>query len=982
MSGRALGVGGWQGHRFIGPRLRVALDKEKSATGGYVLAGRAPVVIAHVPVHADVALVISLQIVVNSGTAVGSQMTTLLAGWIAACPGSAAGSTPFCKSFTGPLRSEPAPDGQLTIGWGEIDASFQIEGGASTVGTLAPSGATQAQATVGDGAEPGDAVATQPIADASVQHQLHRQQQQIARLEAELASSVTVEAASTTAPLKQSSSPPAAVEPVAETIEAATSTASAPWKEAAYDSMRAEVVRLSEELAQKKEVEDKLRVKMQKAETAQHQLEAEIQSDEQARNINSAVASLGMETVAANPSDALRAQMLQIVDNELGEFCVTPVESVPRAVRAELHAAGVPDDNVNATGSAFGKPVDLELEEKDALQESEIVIQMMGMTPSSGWTAKRIYFVVQFYHFAPAVTAVVEIKPATEGHETGQEGVSHNFVNSAANSTQSDIDQNKGPTLSFSVQGNSLLQSDAAHRIPESRRLAAYLCSGALHLEVWDADALIPLGSLKASFGGLLRQGRPSVQSTFELDLRPLNLAGSGEAGKKCCTMQLSVSNNGKMSRDATGLAHALRDSGNVIVGPIVSGVVPKATLQGRSRHRQRAPLFASSASEQQPESCPPVAAISEEERKLARLHRLTVARAAQGQENAGGAAGSGMDIERLERLQNMDMEREHTRDSRITKSLHVSITRRLRLPAHMGRVGFFEFAFENPFSTNLAFTLCFDDDELSIVTDADEWGQLKKLHGLSSPLEHNFMSKGGKQVYLNARETIYIPFALRTFKRAGATGPVEGVLAEVFSEGVPGIPGAELARQREVELTVSSAVPDSLSAPLITLARVQVRATATDQVVAVLHIEVVPQPVVIDARLHFHAARGELMNLQIPIAPHMCPVWREEDHKASSAGHWTVNCTEPTAVVSVEPAGTTRMPDVRLRYRPIDNAIASTFFIVLYRDRHQIHPSGIWQCYVHCYEPQECRPVLGQVKSPNTRIAVPRSLHFGDFCH
>lgn len=99
-----------------------------------------------------------------------------------------------------------------------------------------------------------------------------------------------------------------------------------------------------------------------------------------------------------------------------------------------------------------------------------------------------------------------------------------------------------------------------------------------------------------------------------------------------------------------------------------------------------------------------------------------------------------------------------------------------------------------------------------------------------------------------------------------------------------------------------------------------QVRATTTDQVVAVLQIEVVSQPFVVDARLHFHAAQGELMNARIPVAQHMCPAWRSGE---GVAGQWSINCTEPNAVVGVTRtglqnalAGTRPGPDVHLRYR------------------------------------------------------------------
>jgi hypothetical protein len=44
-------------------------------------------------------------------------------------------------------------------------------------------------------------------------------------------------------------------------------------------------------------------------------------------------------------------------------------------------------------------------------------------------------------------------------------------------------------------------------------------------------------------------------------------------------------------------------------------------------------------------------------------------------------------------------------------------------------------------------FSLEFDADLLSIVTDTKQWALFKTMYGLASPLEVNFMSKGGRQI-------------------------------------------------------------------------------------------------------------------------------------------------------------------------------------------------------------------------------------------
>ena len=71
-------------------------------------------------------------------------------------------------------------------------------------------------------------------------------------------------------------------------------------------------------------------------------------------------------------------------------------------------------------------------------------------------------------------------------------------------------------------------------------------------------------------------------------------------------------------------------------------------------------------------------------------------------------------------------------------------------------------------------------------------------------------------------------------------------------------------------------------------------------------------------------AVQGELMNCRIPIAPHMCPIWRAtEGGHAMTAGQWHIHCTEPTAVIGVtktglqrSPSGSRPGPDVHIRFR------------------------------------------------------------------
>ena len=62
---------------------------------------------------------------------------------------------------------------------------------------------------------------------------------------------------------------------------------------------------------------------------------------------------------------------------------------------------------------------------------------------------------------------------------------------------------------------------------------AKYLAARALQIEVWDADAHIPIGTVQVDLRLLLRQGREAVQSAGEYSITDssLSLPVDGAAG-------------------------------------------------------------------------------------------------------------------------------------------------------------------------------------------------------------------------------------------------------------------------------------------------------------------------------------------------------------------------------------------------------------------------------------------------------------------
>eukprot|EP01052_Picozoa_sp_SAG31_P028175 SAG31_NODE_2697_length_5227_cov_1.318643_2_plen_187_part_00 len=172
----------------------------------------------------------------------------------------------------------------------------------------------------------------------------------------------------------------------------------------------------------------------------------------------------------------------------------------------------------------------ISIEQNDKLNENEVTVQRLIITPGAGWTSKRLYFVIQFFDFGSAVTQTVELKPVGADDEFGTE-TPHALLKQAVETSAASPDASEGASLSvkFTVPGYG------SGRTP----LAPYLCMGTFHVEAWDADSLMPMGSLRATLEPLLRQGKDSVETTIDAELQLDRLPGPATV---LCLISFAVS--------------------------------------------------------------------------------------------------------------------------------------------------------------------------------------------------------------------------------------------------------------------------------------------------------------------------------------------------------------------------------------------------------------------------------------------------------
>ena len=128
------------------------------------------------------------------------------------------------------------------------------------------------------------------------------------------------------------------------------------------------------------------------------------------------------------------------------------------------------------------------------------------------------------------------------------------------------------------------------------------------------------------------------------------------------------------------------------------------------------------------------------------------------GVDEAASLARARLQLQQRQLLATEQYRHEH-RQERLTRLLQGSAQLTRYIYPHYGSVEFVELPFRNPYSTEHAFTVVWDDPmgHLSLVTSLDEWRALKARHKLSTPAEEELVLQG-QRLWLMPQELVYIP--------------------------------------------------------------------------------------------------------------------------------------------------------------------------------------------------------------------------------
>ncbi|XP_024615953.1 nephrocystin-4 [Neophocaena asiaeorientalis asiaeorientalis] len=658
-----------------------------------------------------------------------------------------------------------------------------------------------------------------------------------------------------------------------------------------------------------------------------------------------------------------------------------------RASLALLRSAGFPDIlDANKQPAEAVDPTDPvkfnpQKEESDCLQSNEIVLQFLAFSrvsqddQAAPWP-QTVYFTFQFYRFPPETTPRLQLVELEEAGKSSSASLPHLLV--LIHKDGSFDAGSPGFQLKYLVGPGFL-------RPGEQRWFARYLAMQTLQIDIWDGDSLLLVGSAAVQMKHLLRQGRPAVQVSHELEVVATEheqdtMVVSGDVTRFGCVkpinvhtvvkgqLHLTLANVGHLCERRVGSPSSLPPSRSRVVsndgatgfsgGGLLTPGAPrpvKNVVQAQKLADVDSELAALLFTPPWQGTRQPQGAGREGDavrrRKLERMRavRLRERGAEPGRCGPGVLAQQSMRTQHARDLQLIAAYRERTKAESIASALSMAITTRHTIRATLGAAEFFEFALRNPDNTQHTVTISIDSAELSLILDGQEWRYFKELAGLHTPLEEDMFHPRGSlapQLFLRPREMVHIPFKFQTFSagpRASAQASAELRLEKDTDAGSP---------------CTSSTMPTKHAKVLF--------CAGNGKPLAVLCLTVELQPHVVDQVFRFYHPELTFLKKAIRLLPwHTLPGapvgMPGEDPPVY------VRCSDPNVICETQNMGPREPQDVFLKVASGPSPEIKDFFVTIYADRWLATPVQTWQVHLHSLQRVDVSCVTGQ----RTRLAL-----------
>ena len=335
-------------------------------------------------------------------------------------------------------------------------------------------------------------------------------------------------------------------------------------------------------------------------------------------------------------------------------------------------------------------------------------------------------------------------------------------------------------------------------------------------------------------------------------------------------------------------------------------------------------------------------------DKKLARWNKMKAARRIEKQ-----AAGAG-EKDRIMQLEAARLYRTVHRDSKIKEVLESSITTDHTIEPSFGQVSYFQYTLRNPYSEERILGIHFDDPELELVTDADEWRHLNKVFGLGGVVEDDMLSQDTQffNVWLQAHQEVKIPFKLR------------------LRSASPVLPSSAPGGAMTVSTEVATAADEAPGRRKIAVSFMARRNGGGDVLVYVLNVLVRPRAMVVDQVFRFYHGEKDFLKKRVLVDSLVsggasAAGWRQPLGLVSDAGARKHVWASSTSVIvsSIANAHDSRVEEVHLKYRCENAGDSVSFYVVLYNDAYHTSVYEIWQCHISTLQRMDLQGFVGEIE-------------------
>uniref|UniRef100_A0A7N8XZ77 Nephronophthisis 4 n=1 Tax=Mastacembelus armatus TaxID=205130 RepID=A0A7N8XZ77_9TELE len=586
-----------------------------------------------------------------------------------------------------------------------------------------------------------------------------------------------------------------------------------------------------------------------------------------------------------------------------------------RSSLAHLYSAGFP--NIVDCSGQFAEvldttepvPFDPQREETDVLQGNLMVFQFLAFTRIAAagvgpdWP-DNIYFTFQFYRFPPVTSQQLKLLSSDKvQHKTSD------LLPCILATVNKDGTVNSGsPGLQVQFRVD-----DSFLKPGEKHWFLRYLALHTMHIDIWDSDSLLLIGSTAIELKYLLRHGKSAVQALHEVEVLTTDYVGdetlltSADLGRHAASSPMTVHTivRGRLhirtgNVGKTRAADVMPSLSHIITPREVTSGFRGGSLSSRNILQLNGECF---------NPLNPV------------FDRNKDAQLAQ------------------EPLQIKPTE-ERIKAEGIANMLSQVITTQHLLYASLGSAEYMEFVLKNPFNVPQTVTIHSDDPELSVITNTEEWRYFKALTKTPTPLEENMFhlekDAPGPRVYLRPKESVHIPLKYQGFLCDRTMAPQSPSWLSVINQG-----------------------HSVLLIPLTFFPQVTFKAE-DGKPMAICQVSVELTPHVIDQTFRLYHPQLCFLKKAIRLPPWHDPTGSKVGDP-NAATQISVRCSDPNIICQTRTLVPGEPQDVYLKVPGSPSPHMKMFFVMVYTDKWMAAPSQIWQIYVHFLERVDVSCVTGQ---------------------